>query len=191
MLDTIVRPVRHIGRLAFNLLLVAVALAGVAWLAPSLFGYDRYVITGGSMSGTFEKGSIVFEREVPVQDLQVGDVITYLPPRDSGTTSLVTHRIVDLRTETDGTTTLQTKGDANQAADPWRFRLEQPTQPVVEYDVPLAGHVFIALADPQVRQLVIGVPASLIGLIALAELAKGLRPRRTYVDRAPVAASAP
>ena len=171
-------------QLLVNLAMVAVILGCAAWLAPTLLGYDRYVITGGSMSGTFEKGSVAFERQVPVEQLAVGDVITYLPPADSGTTSLVTHRIVSIQPDTDGRLTLRTKGDANEAADPWTFWLDRPTQPVVAHTVPHVGHAFIALADPQVRLAVIGGPAALVALLALGELAGAVRDRRKDARRA-------
>ena len=59
------------------------SLAG-ALLALPLAGYHRYVITGGSMGGTIERGSVVWAKAVPVADLRVGDVITYEPPRGAG-----------------------------------------------------------------------------------------------------------
>ncbi len=48
---------------------VLVTLLGVAFLVPSLLGYQRYVITGTSMTGTIDLGSVAFERVVPVADL--------------------------------------------------------------------------------------------------------------------------
>ncbi|WP_202977807.1 signal peptidase I [Nocardioides daphniae] len=128
------------------------------------------------MSGTFEKGSLAFEKQVPVADLEVGDVITYLPPADSGVSTLVTHRIVSIEPGEGGTRVLQTQGDANPDPDPWEFSLTSPTQPVVVQTVPALGHVFIALANPQVRILVIGAPAALIALMALRDLLVALRP---------------
>ena len=157
---------------------VLVILVCGAWLLPSAFSYDRYVITGGSMSGTFEKGSIAFEERVPVERLQVGDVITYQPPPDSGTSSLVTHRIVSIRPGEDGRMLLRTKGDANDSKDPWKFSLSGSTQPVVRHTVPYAGYAFIALADRQVRLLLIGAPATVIGLLALRDLVRALRSKR-------------
>lgn len=167
---------RRLVRWTGNLLLVVVMLVCAAWLLPSLLGYERYVITGGSMSGTFEKGSIAFEREVPVTDLRVGDVITYQPPPGAGTTDLVTHRIVAIRPGRDGRPVFRTQGDANAAPDPWRFSLAGPTQPVVEHTVPYAGHAFIALADREVRMGVIGGPAVLVALVALGQLIAAVRP---------------
>jgi signal peptidase I len=41
-------------------------------LLPVAFGYQRYVITSGSMTGTCDQGSIVFDKTVPTSDLEVG-----------------------------------------------------------------------------------------------------------------------
>ncbi|MGB9013289.1 MAG: hypothetical protein WCB95_10610, partial [Aeromicrobium sp.] len=130
------RWVGRIGALLLNVALVATTFAGLAYLAPSLLGYERYVITGGSMSGTFEKGAIAFEKPVPVDQLRVGDIITYQPPPDSGVSTLVTYRIVSLEDAATGGLQLRTKGDANASADPWQFQLSQAEQPVVQHTVP-------------------------------------------------------
>jgi len=177
--------VRRAARWAVNLTLLAVVAACVAWMAPSAFGYERYVITGGSMSGTFEKGSVVFEKPVAVEDLQVGDVITYLPPAGSGVPNLVTHRVVDIEPAQGGGSLFTTRGDANADVDPWKFQLVDGQQPVVQFSVPKAGWVFIALADRQTRMLLIGGPAALIALIALAQLVGAFR--RSEPDPQPTA----
>ncbi len=170
---------RRTAGFVISLLLLGVTLGAAAYVAPGLLGYERYVITGGSMSGTFEKGSLAFEKQVPIGDLAVGDVITYLPPADSGVGTLVTHRIATMAPGKANTLVLTTKGDANADPDPWKFSLTQPTQPVVTYTVPHLGYAFIALANPQVRILVIGVPAAVIALLALRDLFAALRPQHT------------
>lgn len=154
----------------------AIALVGLM-LVPSLFGLDRYVITGGSMSGTFEKGTVVYERQVPVADLQVGDIITYVPPQESGIDEPVTHRIVSIddRTDAEGGRVLRTKGDANDSIDPWTFTLASAVQPRVAGWVPAVGWVFILLSMSGVRMLSIGLPAALIGLMFLRDLVRALR----------------
>ena len=161
--------------LAANLGLVAVTLACAAYLLPSLLGFERYVITGGSMTGTIDKGSIAFEKARPVEALAVGDVITYLPPAQSGVGNLVTHRIVEISPGVGGSAVLRTKGDANPDADPWTFSLTARAQPVVDFSVPHVGYVLIALADRQTRILAIGIPASLVALLSLVELGRNLR----------------
>ncbi|MEO7270013.1 MAG: signal peptidase I [Knoellia sp.] len=166
--------IRRCGRLLGSLLLLVVTIGCAAYIVPGLLGYERYVITGGSMTGSIDKGSIAFEKAVPVADLVEGDVITYLPPPDSGVSTLVTHRIIEIGPGAGGTTVLHTQGDANPDPDPWLFSLTSGTQPVVEHAVPWVGHVFIALANPQVRLLVIGIPAGLIALVALRDLVLAL-----------------
>jgi signal peptidase len=177
------RTARRVSSWAVNALLVVATLAGLAYLAPSLLGYQRYVITGGSMTGTIDKGSIVFEKAVPVADLAVGDVITYQPPADSGVPNLVTHRIIEIGTAEGGGRLLRTQGDANPQPDPWRFSLTAPTQPVVQHHVPHLGWVLVALADRDVRVLVLGIPAGLVALASAVELVRALREGRRGRDR--------
>jgi signal peptidase len=168
---------RRTGSVVVNLLMVATTLAGASYLLPSLLGYERYVITGGSMTGSYDKGSVVFEKAVPSEDLRVGDVITYQPPAASGVGTLVTHRIVKVGRDDEGRQVLRTRGDANDAVDPWTFSLTGAEQPLVEFSVPYVGWAFIALADREVRMLVIGVPAALVALLSLGQLAQALRPQ--------------
>ena len=175
---------RRLGSLLVSSLLLVATLAGLAYLAPTLLGYERYVITGGSMSGSIEKGAVAFEKDVPVADLAVGDVITYQPPADSGVTNLVTHRIIDIATSESGAPLFRTQGDANPQPDPWSFSLTAPDQPVVEFHVPHVGWALVALADRDTRLLVIGVPAGLIALASGVELIGALRSGGRRRDRA-------
>lgn len=150
------------------------ALAGLA-LVPAAFGLERVVVEGGSMGSTIPRGSIVYEREVPVARLRVGDVITYTPP---GAAARVTHRLVWAGRGSGGRRSFRTKGDANATADPWRFELDHPRQARVVAHVPLAGYALAALGLRWVRMLAIGVPALLVGLAALR------RPRAPAVAEA-------
>jgi signal peptidase I len=143
--------------------IVGIAFAALM-LVPALLGYERYVILTGSMTGTHDAGSIVYNQPVPTSELRVGDVITYAPPPGNTPTPLVTHRIVSIDTH-EGQRVFRTKGDANAAADRWTFTLPGATQARVEHSVPHAGHVISALSDRRTRMLVIGVPAGLIALL--------------------------
>lgn len=171
---------RRIGSVVITTASVVGMLIVALMLVPAVLGFDRYVITGGSMSGTFERGALVLEREVPVTDLKAGDIITYLPPAESGVTELVTHRILSVTEDAsaDGGLVFRTKGDANAAADPWTFTLAAPLQPRVEGWVPMLGWVFIALSMPAVRMLAIGIPAALIALLYVRDLIRELRAGR-------------
>ena len=144
-------------------------LVGVLFL-PTLLGYSRYAIVGGSMQGTYDRFSAVYEKPVAVDELEVGDVITYVPPPQSGITTYVTHRIIEVDVAEDGRPLFRTKGDANPVADPWEFSLDGDQQNVVRFAVPGLGWLLLQLADPSFRRLAIGIPAAFIAFGALVDL---------------------
>jgi signal peptidase len=147
----------------------AVALAA-AVLVPALLGYERYVITSGSMTGAYDRGSLVYDRVVPTASLKVGDVITYDPPAGAGPSGLVTHRIAAIATAPGGARVYRTKGDANAAADAWTFSLSSATQARAVFHLPYVGYGLAALSDRRLRMLIIGVPALLVAMSVLAGL---------------------
>jgi signal peptidase I len=149
-------------------LCVACILLAALMILPGLFGFERYVITSGSMTGTYDRGSVVFADVVSVSDLRVGDVITYTPPQGSGPDGLVTHRIVSIGRDQFGRPLFQTKGDANETADPWTFTLDESTQARAVFDVPYVGYALSFLSIREARMGLIGIPALLIAFAVLA-----------------------
>jgi signal peptidase len=155
----------------FSTLAVATGLLfGAVLIAPALLGMQRYVIVSGSMTGTYDRGSLVLDEVVPVPALRVGDVITYRPPAGSGPAGLVTHRIASISTDKFGGRTFRTKGDANRTPDPWTFTLPKGEQPRVRASIPYAGFALAALGRRDLRMLVVGFPAALIAFFSLAGL---------------------
>jgi signal peptidase len=165
-----------LARRGFGIVLAAVALIlALAVLLPALLGYQRYVITSGSMTGTYDRGSLVFDKVVPTSSLRAGDVITFRPPGHAG---LVTHRIHTLTT-IDGKRVLTTKGDANKAPDVWgSMTLGAARQARVAFHLPYLGYGLAVLSEKRVRMLVIGLPALLIAMSALAGLWRDSAPER-------------
>ena len=104
-----------ISRLITTLCVAGLVFGVVAILVPGLFGLQRYVITGGSMTGAIPKGAVIYSKITPVEQLKTGDIITFTPPGSSG---VVTHRIVGIETGPDGCPAYLTKGDFNEVADP-------------------------------------------------------------------------
>lgn len=153
--------------LGAGLTVLCLALAAVL-LVPAALGFQRYVIVSGSMSGSYDKGSIVFDEEVPVSDLKVGDTITYEPPPGTFSQDLVTHRIVWIGADELGERTFRTKGDANPSADPWTFSLDNPNQARVSFSIPYIGYLLAGLSIPLVRTLAIGIPAIAVAFLILA-----------------------
>jgi len=162
--------IRQAGRWVCGSALLAAVIVAMLVLLPSLFGWQRYAIVSGSMTGTYDRGTLVLDEVVPVADLKVGDVITYLPPAGAGPDHLITHRIAWIGKDQTGARIFRTKGDANQVADPWTFRLSQPTQARVRFGVPHVGRVLWALSRKDVRMIIIALPALLIALSTLIAL---------------------
>ncbi|HEX8119847.1 MAG TPA: signal peptidase I [Solirubrobacteraceae bacterium] len=163
-------PVRRAARVAARSGFVICLAFAAGMIALPLLGYERYVITGGSMGDTIARGSIVWDEAVPVDELRVGDVITYTPPRGAGPAGMVTHRIVSIGRERDGRRVYRTKGDANASADPWRFHLDGATQARVAFHLPHAGYVLVVASDRTLRTIGVGIPALLIVILTFGRL---------------------
>jgi signal peptidase len=105
--------------------------------APTLFGYESFVVTSGSMGGSAPVGSVVLTRMVDARAIASGDVITYRHPG----ADVVTHRVLAIENREQGIA-FRTKGDANAAEDPVPFYLREGRSVArVERVVPFAGHI--------------------------------------------------
>lgn len=135
--------------------------------APTLLGYKRYVITGGSMTGSIPKGSVIYSKVVPVDSLRVGDVITFVPPEMDAP---VTHRITAAKVDERGNPVFRTKGDFNPSEDPWNLRFVDDVQARYAFHIPYLGYALAYLAVRQIRMLLIGLPAVVIALSMLVSL---------------------
>src|SRR5215207_9238702 len=99
---------RRIARVISTLVVAAGLLLGALLIVPAALGWQRYVIVSGSMTGTYDRGSIVLDEVVPVAELREGDVITYHPPAGAGPAGLVTHRIAAITRDKVGTRVFRT-----------------------------------------------------------------------------------
>jgi signal peptidase len=162
-------------RLLATTALASLIALGLLMLVPPLLGYQRYVITGGSMGGSLPRGSIAYEEVVPTGRIRTGDVITYRPP---GATRLLTHRVDRIWRDRSGRRLYRTRGDANPAPDRWKFLLPDEKQARLAFYVPLAGYGLAALSIREVRMAVIGGPALAIAFLAFASLRRDRRDDR-------------
>jgi len=143
---------------------LALALALLASLltvaATNLLGYNNYVIYSGSMEPTVKVGSLLLTRPADVEDLQVGDVITYRSP---GNHTTLTHRIVSIRQQ-DGERVFKTKGDASLEPDPREVILRGQVSKMA-FDIPYLGYVVDFAKSTQGVVLLLVVPAAGLLLI--------------------------
>jgi signal peptidase len=118
---------------------VVFAFLVLALALPPAFGLSHHTVTDDAMSGTMQRGSVVFAKSLPVADLEIGDVVIYPHPKSG---EPITRRIAAI----DGGVTW-TRGDSTGALDPWTLTLDQATQARAVAAVPYAGYVYDALAS--------------------------------------------
>ncbi|MEG9249883.1 signal peptidase I [Arthrobacter sp. Soc17.1.1.1] len=157
-------------RLASLLGTVFMVLAVVAVLffaiGPRFFGYQTATMLTGSMAPDIVPGDVVVTTLQPVDEIAVGDVISYhIPVEDH---RVETHRVVEVVRGADGTTAVRTKGDANESVDPWLATLDGDSVYEVAAVIPQVGNAIRALRTPAVSHvLVYGIPAVLVGALLL------------------------
>jgi signal peptidase len=164
-----VRPRRLIDIVGYLALAACLALLGslLTVAATNLLGYSSFVIYSGSMEPTAKVGSLLLTRPVDVEDLQVGDVITYRSP---GNHTTLTHRIVSIRQE-DGEQVFQTKGDASLEPDPQEVVLRGQVSKMA-FDIPHLGYVVDFAKSIQGLVLFLLVPAAGLLLIQAGKIWK-------------------
>ena len=81
--------------------------------SPSVFGYSCYYVLTQSMEPEIMAGDMILGRTVAVEDLQVGDVITYHGETGSFEDKIITHKIIDIQDDL-----ITTRGIANDIPDP-------------------------------------------------------------------------
>ena len=144
----------------------------VASLLPLQGGIKVKIVKSGSMEPTIKTGGIVIIK--PESMYNVGDVVTF--GADTKTQIPTTHRIV--ATEGQGSGQMfQTKGDANNAADPTPTSVKDVHGKVI-LTVPYAGYVLDFARKPSGFALLVGVPALLIILEEAGKIVKEVRRMR-------------
>jgi signal peptidase I len=145
---------------------LAVLIFAVLAVGPHMLGYRTMTMLTASMAPEIDPGDVTIVTPIAISEVTEGMVITYHKPIEDH--SLVTHRVVSVETAANGTVTVQTKGDANEAIDPWTATLEGDTAYEVRAVIPELGHLIQALRAPVVTQVLLyGAPTLLVGWLLL------------------------
>lgn len=158
-----------------------IALAGAATgtlvllgasFAPTLIGYESFIVTSGSMGRANPVGSVAVTRMVDARTIRTGDVVSF----QTESASRITHRVIAV-TEENGQRVFETKGDANLLPDPEPLRLTSGKVARVEWSVPYAGHLVRHVRTPAGGLLLFALP--ILGLL----LDRRRHPRRHSASR--------
>jgi len=94
--------------LILSFVLISVLSAKENGKTPQIFGYQLYNIETGSMEPTLRVGALILsQKPKDASDLKVDDIITFTSSKGK----TITHRIIDVQTNEDGSIQYQTKGD--------------------------------------------------------------------------------
>ena len=123
---------------------------------PQVLGVTPLVVLSGSMHGDapdhIEAGDLIFVVPVDPQDLEVGDVITFM----EGST-VVTHRIIEIIPGEDGTRSFRTKGDDNNTPDKDPVHQDKLVG-LYKSRIPFVGDLAIFMQTPLGMIIFIGLP---------------------------------
>ncbi len=155
-------------------------------LLPRTGWYRPMTVLSGSMSPSFRAGDLVIVRPKATKDIRVGDVITYNIP--VGDRHVQSHRIVHILRQSDRRLVFRTKGDSNDAIDPWTAVVDTKQVWVVWFPLRWFGWPIVWLRDPLVHHLAVYGGAALAALLKLISI---WRPRRTRREPPRRASDAP
>ena len=155
------------------LLITIIISALLLLLTPRLMGANLLVVVSQSMEPTIPMGSIVVSYPKAVDEIEVGDVITFSVAELGGETVYVTHRVVEV-IENSTDVRYRTQGDGVNEPD---MVLIAPDQIVgrMWFNLPLVGYLVAFIRSPLGYLTLVGLPAL---LIVIHEWWQILRPRR-------------
>jgi signal peptidase I len=143
-----------------------IAFVAAAMISSAIGLWRAEVVLSGSMRPSIPPGSIELFLPEPTKDLHVGQVVAFHPPKES---FVVTHRVIAIQ-KSHGVW-ITTKGDANDASDPWgKVHVEGSTVWVVHGVIPDLGYVTVWARSPWPRIAVLVTALVLAGWLALRHI---------------------
>ena len=141
------RRFRHILNWASNIFVIIVLALSIFLVVFRLLGFNLYTVMSGSMEPAYPVGALIYTKTVDPQTLKEGDVITFM----NDETTIVTHRIIEVVTETtpsgEQILKFRTKGDANNTPDGKLVHYKNILGTPV-FTIPLLGYVANFLQRP-------------------------------------------
>ena len=120
-------------KIVTDILLVIVLVIAAVLYIPRLMGLKTYKVLSGSMEPEYHVGSVGYVEKSSIDDIEVGDVITFY----INDNTVVTHRVIDKDNDTES---FHTKGDANETEDGGSVAYDKVVGKVV-LNVPYLGYI--------------------------------------------------
>ena len=131
-------------------LLLMLGLCGVIISAgtgkvPYLFGYRVLKVVSGSMQPVISDETCILIRQAEQEEIQVGDIITFVSDDPSIKGFLNTHRVYEITTDAEGESRYITKGDAMSEPDVWPVAYED-IQGIYVKEMPFGREIYKMIA---------------------------------------------
>lgn len=172
------KMVRHIKDFLFVLLVVVMCVVIVAiskGYHPKIAGYQLLRVLTYSMSPAIEENSLIIIKEVPQEEIQVGDIITFVSEDPDLMGFYNTHRVNSIQVDEEtGEKSYITKGDKNTHIDVYPVSYDQVAGKYC-YSVPfgqIIGQAIAALTDQRVYFVFIMLPLMICFLSYMWQIIK-------------------
>ena len=165
------------------LVLAALVLAAAVLVVagPRLVGWTGLIVMSGSMEPAMPVGGLALVEPASISDLHVGDIGTFRHPQRSD--ALVSHRVISVE-EQGGVLSIKTKGDANEKPDGWIIPGNRVVGKV-RLTVPYLGYAADKLRHRENFYLLMGIPAALLIINEVSNIARELRKLRGRKEASP------
>lgn len=134
----------HLLNGVLNLAAVGGALCIALVILAVVFDISLILFRTGSMTPAIPQGSLAVVKEIPAQEIEIGDVVTV--NREDALP--ITHRVTSVTELTEGRREITMKGDANDAADPAPYTVTEVRE--VLFSLPGLAKPVAALNSPYV-----------------------------------------
>lgn len=162
LLKKIFNVIQKIASVALVLIICFIIFGMIQGNHPKFFGYQIFRVLTSSMQPAISENTCIITKEVPKENLKVGDIITFVSEDPDIYGFYNTHRIYEI-VEENGETRYVTKGDANPVPDENLVAYSQVTGIFVG-ELPggeLIGKFFLLLSDNKIYFLVVMLPLTL------------------------------
>lgn len=180
-----------IGKI-INVLLVCLILFAVGVLllvgynaksgkATTVFGYGFMAVQTGSMLPDYPIGTVIVIKETEPDELENNDVITFYTSNPQLGNMIVTHRIIEITDDGDGTYSYTTKGDANDLPDEYMAESEKIIGKVVGKSMILQKFMTVR-ENPAMFLVIIVLPMCLIITLEIISISKKMNEKNNEDD---------
>ena len=147
---------------------------------PSIGNFTPLIVLTESMELQILDGDLIVTEITPVEEIAVGDVISYFDPA-SKSGSVVTHRVIEI-TEQDGALAFKTQGDNNDIADRYAVPADKVIGVWTGFQVHFLGNVMLFMQSAPGLILCLAVPVAAFVLFEVIKRRRADNKKQSDID---------